>query len=537
MKKIFILIMFFAVFKVQYSQVSEQWTSLYYWPYGTYGSDFKDITTDIYGNVIVTGYVHNANSSDDYITVKYNTNGVTLWAVQYNGPGNGGDAAYSVKTDVAGNVYVTGSSYGGVSNGSDYATIKYNSSGQIQWVSRYNGTGSSTDEPVKLTLDNSGNVYVTGQSYNSSGNSDYLTVKYNSSGSQIYSSRYNGTGNGRDWPQDIKVDNSGNVYVTGASSDGFADNYATIKYNSSGSQLWVKIYNGYANGQDFGKGVAVDNSGNVYVTGWSAGYGVYNTDAVTIKYNSTGTQIWSYRYDNNNYSAFESGDNIAIDASGNIFVGGNDEGLLMLKFNSSGSLLWSKIHITDQIYRDDFIEMALDNYSNIYITGRCGNIVNDNDIITVKYNSNGVYQWRMRKNVTTNDWSRGGIALDPAGNVFIAGFLKYSSYFNVAFVTKYGSSRARFGENVIPADFLLYQNYPNPFNPTTNIKFDLPRNETVTLEIFNSLGQVVSILHDGYLEAGSHEFNWNSAGLSSGVYFYTVKAGAYTDTKKMVISK
>ena len=154
---------------------------------------------------------------------------------RYNGPGNAGDTAWAVAVDASGNVYVTGASVGS-GTGKDYATIKYNSSGIQQWVARYNGPGNSDDVATAIAVDGSGNVYVTGYSTGSSSGFDYATIKYNSSGTQQWVDRYNGPGNGNDEivsPGAIAIDGSGNAYVTGESTNLNGDyDYATIKYYS-----------------------------------------------------------------------------------------------------------------------------------------------------------------------------------------------------------------------------------------------------------------------------------------------------------------
>ena len=90
----------------------------------------------------------------------------------------------------------------------------------------------------------------------------------------------------------------------------------------------------------------------------------------------------------------------------------------------------------------------------------------------------------------------------------------------------------------IPTQFVLYQNYPNPFNPGTEIKFDLPESGNVKLEIFNSLGERVAVLYDGFMDAGYGQvIRWNASGFPSGVYYYKLTAGKYVDVKKMVLMK
>ncbi|OGC94862.1 MAG: hypothetical protein A2W25_14155 [candidate division Zixibacteria bacterium RBG_16_53_22] len=92
-------------------------------------------------------------------------------------------------------------------------------------------------------------------------------------------------------------------------------------------------------------------------------------------------------------------------------------------------------------------------------------------------------------------------------------------------------------DDILPGKFELAQNYPNPFNPTTTIAFDIPRASRVTLEIFNVLGQRVTVLNDGELEAGHHTISFDASELGSGVYFYRLTAGENARTKKMVILK
>ena len=89
----------------------------------------------------------------------------------------------------------------------------------------------------------------------------------------------------------------------------------------------------------------------------------------------------------------------------------------------------------------------------------------------------------------------------------------------------------------IPDIFYITQNYPNPFNPETEFSFGLPKEEFVTIEIFNSLGQKVSVLLNENKTAGIHTVKFNGNKFASGVYIYKINAGSYTETKKMLLIK
>src|SRR4029077_2233693 len=280
------------------------------------------IAVDGSGNVYVTGTSDSGGqgSNYDYATIKYNSDGQEQWIARYKEPANDGDDAYAIAVDASGNVYVTGVSLGS-GTGADYATIKYNLAGQQLWVARYNGPVNGDDYGYAIALDNSGNIYVTGSSRGPGTEFDYATIKYNSAGQQQWTDRYTGPGKGFGEAQVIAVDNSGNVCVTGHSPGaGTADDYATIKYDSAGQQQWVARYNGPANSGDEAHAIALDSSGNVYVTGQSYGAGG-DTDCATVKYDSTGQEQWVIRY-NGSGNPYDFAFAMAVDESANVYVTG-----------------------------------------------------------------------------------------------------------------------------------------------------------------------------------------------------------------------
>ena len=204
------------------------------------------------------------------------------WVARYNGPANDRDQANALAVDNSGNVYVTGESRG---DGTyyDFCTISYDSDGNERWVQRYNGPENYDDIPYAIAVDDSGNVYVTGQSSRDRSSSNYCTISYDSDGNERWVQRYDRilTWNGA---AAIAVDDSGNVYVTGINNYGtYIVDYCTISYDSDGNQRWIQRYDAPGNGWDFAAAIAVDNSGNVYVTGASQGDGT-SYDYCTIKY-------------------------------------------------------------------------------------------------------------------------------------------------------------------------------------------------------------------------------------------------------------
>lgn len=93
------------------------------------------------------------------------------------------------------------------------------------------------------------------------------------------------------------------------------------------------------------------------------------------------------------------------------------------------------------------------------------------------------------------------------------------------------------GGNRVPSDFALHQNYPNPFNPATTLTFDLPVNQTVSLKVYNLLGQQVAVIAEGYFRAGEHSFRFDASRLPSGIYFYTLTTEKFQKIRQMVLMK
>src|SRR5215471_11864065 len=137
------------------SGVQQEWVAVYN---GGYGSDIASaVAVDGSGNVYVTGFSVGPGSCNlvcnDYATIKYDASGKQQWVARYNGPANDDDHATAIAVDASGNVYVTGSSIGTAWPDYDYATVKYDSSGQEQWVARYNGPGNDFDLANAIAVD------------------------------------------------------------------------------------------------------------------------------------------------------------------------------------------------------------------------------------------------------------------------------------------------------------------------------------------------------------------------------------------------
>lgn len=512
---------------------------------GNYIDVGNSLSLDSDNNFYSSGNTYGSTSSFDFITIKYNQSGESEWFRIYNGPGNGND--YAVANISNGSeLIVTGLSYG-ANLSYDYATIKYNASGNVLWTSVYNGTGGSNDAVSGIALDNAGNVYVTGQSYGGQSLSyDYATVKYNSDGIQQWVARYNGTGSIVDAAVDVCVDGNQNVYVTGQSTgSGSSVDYVTIKYNSSGDEQWVARYNGAANDIDIGTSVRVNNDGEVYVTGFSRGVGTFY-DYTTIKYNSLGNEQWVKRF-NGTASSSDIPSDMALDNTGNIIitgvtnsdVSGNQSDYATIKYDPSGNILFSAIYNGTANNNDSATALTIDDEGNIFVTGKSTGAGTSFDCVTIEYSQSGSQKYitRYNRDGNSNDVAN-SIKLDSFKDSYITGGSALTGSYQDLLAIKYSKiSGITVISNSAPLNYSLQQNYPNPFNPETKINYSLPVNSNVSIKVSDVLGNDIATLVNEFQNPGIYSVAWNAENYPSGVYYYSLKTDKFTETKRMLLIK
>ncbi|HEX5220922.1 MAG TPA: SBBP repeat-containing protein, partial [Verrucomicrobiae bacterium] len=373
------------------------------------------MTVDPANRVVVTG-----TSQGDYTTITFSSAGVLLWTNRYD---RGDDGASAVATDSSGNVFVTGGSDFGT--GPDWATVKYSSSGSELWANHYNGRASSDGYPQAVAVDGSGNVIVTGYSYGNGSYQDYATIKYSSAGVALWTNRYNGPANGTDEAVAVAVDSSGNVFVTGHSQSSSAD-YFTIAYSSAGSTLWSRRYNGSANANDLAYAMVLDSTGNVIVTGYSID-SISAGDYLTIKYSNGGFPLWTNQY--SGAGAFDDyAQAVAVDSSGNVIVTGyvtssaGDYDYATIKCSSSGVPLWTNRYHGPGNDNDQAYAVVVDHSDNVIVTGSSHGDAADYDFLTIKYSSVGVALWTNRYNGPANGYDQAwSVAVDKSDNVIVTG--------------------------------------------------------------------------------------------------------------------
>ncbi len=383
--------------------------------------------------------------------------------------GTSTDITRSVAVDTSGNFYVAGTYFNTTANANsvsdfsgaalngktttastDVFVAKFNSSGTQQWIRTLGGT--STESMNSVAVDYSGNVYVAGNSFNSSTNANSVTdfsgatlngktatasndgfvAKLDASGAQQWIRTIGGTNS--DISNNVKVDSVGNVYATGAyrnsdlnansvtdfngatlngKSAGSNNDGYVVKFDSAGNQTWIKTLGGGSS--DFVNSVAVDLTGNVYTAGQfvnsatdSAAVTDFNNttlngksttslqDVFVAKLNSTGTQQWVRALGGEDIDV---GQGVSADENGNVYVSGY--------FNNS--------NINFNIVTD---------FSGATLNGKSGTAANDGFV--AKLNSAGTQQW-IRTIGGTGDDKVLSVTVDGLGNIFVSGEYSNSS--------------------------------------------------------------------------------------------------------------
>jgi hypothetical protein len=382
------------------------------------------------------------------------------WVAHYNnGLTNGTNQAVKMVLDSSGNIYVTGVSQN--TNGSlGYVTIKYASSGTERWVARYDSTNFPFATPSGLVLDASNNAVVTGNA---------VTVKYDTNGNQLWTAPFEGTS--------IAMDPGGNAIVTG-----IASSFSTVKLNPAGSNLWQATYVDSI-GPALSQIVLVDTDGNVYVTGsetYTCFSGGCYVQLLIIKYDQNGVQLWNAAYNPGGPvgtvsvggAALDSADDLSLIvdfygvsvptalqySSGGAFnwvsylnQGGENPKFALavdkqsnpvvtgevpygfngnleyyygtIELNANGGSKWTNYFPQSPSGSSAATSIAIDAANNPYVTGYSPGTNSGNDIVTIKYDSNGNQIWLQRYNGSGNGNDAGNaIAVDKNGNVYVTGY-------------------------------------------------------------------------------------------------------------------
>lgn len=292
--------------------------------------------------------------------------------------------------------------------------------------------GIYDDFGVDMVVDEYGDIYVVGTTCSYGIDySNVCLVKYSNLGDKLWNTTWGG-GN-LDMARAVAIDSSGNVYITGETQSygaGSSD-FFLLKYNESGSFQWYRTFGGSA--YDRGKAIALDSFNNIYIFGTTESFGSGSRDVCLVKYNNSGNQEWYRTWGGSSLSNAYA---IIIDSQNNIYLGGDiyiyydtDDifDLFLIKYNSSGNLLWTEV--LDASERDGCRALAFDSNEDIICGGNMDTRPGPqtfSKILLLKYDKDGNQLWN-------NTWGSANpvvieaMALDSSDNIYI-GFISYGSH-------------------------------------------------------------------------------------------------------------
>ncbi len=332
------------------------------------GETGYDIAIDDLDNIYIVGSQTNYNSGlTSVILLKYDTNGTLLWEESWSLLDQ--TMASDMAIDNTNNLYIAANTKDS-NNNETVCILRYNSNGVRQWNVTW-GDSFYVNYATGIAVDNLGDVYVEGYTEYTVDESEIFLLKYNSNGVMQWNETWNKPG--VDLGGDLFIDNATNIYITGSTQpSGTLDDpdLFILKYNSSAEIQWYNAW-GFSR-EDGGIDITMDNSNNLYVAGFSSKPGTKEEyDICLVKFNSLGVLQWNTTWGG---KSGEICNGIALDSLDDIYIIGSTESygsgsvdLVLLKYNSTGDLLWRAI-MGDESANFGFA-IAIDGQDNIYITG------------------------------------------------------------------------------------------------------------------------------------------------------------------------
>ena len=543
----------------------------------SYGGNDKEyaysvsLTTD--GGYIMGGYTNffGAGGNDVYL-VKTDADGDTLWTRAYGGINS--DKCKSVQQCSDGGYVIAGETNSFGAGNYDVYLIKTDANGDTLWTRTYGGTGIDRGESIKEATD--GGYIITGNTGSfGAGEKDVYLIKTDANGDTLWTKTF-GSINDEEG-HSIALTSDG-CYIIAGFTDSFGaggkDAYL-IKTDANGDTLWTSTHGG--TNDDRGYAVQQCNDGSFIIAGDTKSSGAGNSDFYLVKTDAGGETLWTRSYGGSDidigYSLQQTTDEgyIIAGSTQSFNVGYFD--IYLVKVDAIGDTLWTRTYGSYNYEHGRSVQLTPDgNYivagwTWTYGPGICafwllkiageGTSLNPPENFCVD-ESTGLATWEppltrdlLVYNVYLDGALEGTVGIDVFEYLYIDLVNGQSYVAGVSAVYDEGESDiVEFpftytgvgADDIVNITTALKCNYPNPFNPTTNIAFSLKDASNVTMEIFNIKGQKVKTLINDRLEAGSHRIIWDgkdedNKSVSSGIYFYKMKASKFVSTKKMILMK
>ncbi len=487
-----------------------------------------DIFVDNVGNIYHAGYTNAFFRGEDWLITKISPTGSIMWMRASNSQGVRNDRPWSIAADnISGNVYAGGYELGVSDNFNDFVTAGFNPNGDTLWK-RTEGAGDFLHGFAKhIGVDNSGNVYSNGVKFG------FYTAKYSPTGVRLWEkTSFQSCLSSNNYINFYLMPN-GDSYLTGQINQACLSGGTGIaKINSSGVSQWEIVYR-RGSAAEFPRGIAVNSYGNIFVAAYTF---ATNSDDITIlKYSQNNSSVSQYNRNNlnkpitDNQSAF---DTINVNIPGDLITQTISDVNIRIDtvlHTNDSDLEFYLIHnnITDTlVYQaggsgDNFIGTILDDQASTLIA-----------------NGSAPFTGLFKPSRPLSAFNGGNVNGSWVLKVYdrAAGNTGTLKAWTLTVTTQQTSGVNNTGGE-IPKQFSLSQNYPNPFNPTTNFEFRIADLGLVSIKIYDITGREIKTIVNENMKPGVYKADFDASNLSSGVYFYKLTSGEFTETKKMLMVK
>ncbi len=389
------------------------------------------------GGCVLAGFLENEFGRRDAAIFQLAPIGATVFENKFSGTGDNSDNVHELAKNAQGQLFAAGYSVGGDDNRNMNLLTVNTQTGAVECQFAYTGDATgSVDDAAGIATDVAGNPVLAGTSRHAGQTYNMTVFGVGAACDSTWHWQFDGAAHGSDRAYDFAPDGQANFLVTGRTDDAAGaaadDNCLTAKISATGQQLWAKNYDSGSGQADRGVAVAANAAGEVFVVGRTLKTGGLEHDIFLVKYGATGGQKWLKIYDDAGKNTLPVG--LALDAQGNAIVVANlfndldttaVSDILVLKYNTGGTLVWAKTWDGGHGRSDLAQALAVDNLGNVVVAASSDAATapgaQDFDFQTIKYDAAGNVAWASREANPNSDDSPDALAVNAAGQIYLTG--------------------------------------------------------------------------------------------------------------------
>ena len=414
--------------------------------------------------------------------------------------------------------------------------IKTDADGDTMWTKIYGGTWPQFGYSLDTTSD--GGCVITGHiGYPLGPNWDQIfLLKTDQNGDSLWQKEYGGTD--LDYSFSVRQTSDNGYIIAGSEGSGNTTNFLLIKTDSSGNLSWSSEYGGVVS--ESANSVQQTSDNGYILTGYTYSFGSgSNPDLYLVKTDSLGDTLWTKVYGGDEYDygkyVSQTLDNGYIVIGTTESFGLEAQNIWLLRTDANGDTIWTKTFGDSNASDAQSGQQTAD--GGYIIGGSTNRYPYSTKFWLIKTDENGDTLWtKYMRDYNSRSEINSIQQLSDEGYIATGyqGTMNATDIMLIRF--GYTSSTGISGEKIIIDNYKLQQNYPNPFNPSTTISYSLPYAGVVNIKIYDVLGKKIKTLIDEFQSYGDHTIQFNASNLASGIYFYRLEVGnEIIATKKMLL--